>query len=56
MKFFGARKDVAAVAVAAVVAAAVAAAAEWIYCGCALDVGAMELILLGVSLELQSGA
>ena len=52
MKFFGARKDVAAVAVAAVVAAA----AEWIYCGCALDVGAMELILLGVSLELQSGA
>lgn len=54
MEFFEVRKDVAAaVAAAAVVAAAVAAAAaaEWIYCGCALDVGAMELILLGVSLE-----
>lgn len=52
MEFFEGRKDVASVVVAAVAVAAVAvAAAEWIYCGCALDVGAMELILLGFSLE-----
>jgi len=47
MDFFEARKDVAD-AVAAVVVVA-----EWIYCGCALDVGAMELLLLGVCLDLD---